>query len=221
MSATMRLNDPKYLQLHVKGNGNVADMSGNKKDGAWTGTVAYVQNAFGHQAMDFPGGAVDPPANMVTVATDAALRPTVGTVSFWGLMDTNFDHRRAVCQDVPNTTNKGWEVVCSTNANIAYARTGHATGYSELQWAITQAQSQVPFHVAFSWSGTVLSGYLNGLLIATAVQSGAISYNTANAIRIGGGYTTNNFNGSLWNVRLYSCLLTGDEVWSLFQHSKR
>ena len=71
-------------------------------------------------------------------------------------------------------------------------------------------------HIAFTWDGSILNVYRNGIIIGTASGSGSI-INNAESIKIGTRVDFNNFfKGLIDEVEIYNRALTQQEIQAIF-----
>lgn len=180
-----------------------ADATGNGQTGTLSGATR-VNGRYG-RGLSFNGGSA-----MVSVADTALLHLTSGmTLSAWVL---------------PATTS-GWRTVMlkETTGGLAYSlyASGDGTrpsGYvhvgSNDQSVIgTAALSTTAWnYLAVTYDGANLRLYVNGTLVTSRAQSGAIATSTG-AFRIGGNTVWGEyFNGLIDEVRVYNRALTATEI---------
>lgn len=218
----MRLNDPKYCQLYIKGNGNVADMSGHKLATAWVGTPAYTTGPYsGHDVLSLDGSTPCVTAPQVITGTGPM------TAAVWvrssGTQSTYADIMSQGHNQVPTNT-YGWAFQFNfptvNNVDLIWG-TGVGVAYKGLSFAYTPNTDFSWHHLVFTkGAGETTPGvaiYKDGILIATDTTNNfalgtftfTLGADTANPDR--------EWKGQVANARIYNVALTGNEVFELFQ----
>ena len=122
----------------------------------------------------------------------------------------------------------GWSVINIDTNQVRFALANSATNR-----VVIDANPPASYytgswtHIVFTYDGTSLASgvksYMNGALVTQDTVTDALSSSiqTANSFRIGYGYHTSNvFNGSLDEVRIYNRVLTAAEVKQLYDMGK-
>lgn len=199
---------------------DLLDLSGQNNKGTLTNMDAptdWVQTEKG-LALDFDG------ANDQVLINDApALNPTNAiTVCLWY-------NSRSVPGSVTPFTYCLLSKSTSVNAQPypTFDIRGSSTTAIEAAVAIGSTSKTVSLgtintnqwtFVSFTYDGSVLAGYRNGLLQASSSQSGALG-TTTSPLALGNnyGFSPRFFNGQISEVRLYNRALTAEEISKLYQ----
>ncbi len=205
MSATRRLNDPKYLQLHIPGNGHVQDTSGHGNHGTWTGTATYTPGAFsGHDAILLDG------SKYVTTET-----PVVDGVSAFSAscFAYGISYRDVLFGNTNASDSTGFNIYGYASDVLYYRIAGTTTTWSGARDTASW------YHYLLAFSGIAATLYIDGLARAWMNATGVAS---VTPFRIGAyANGTLGWVGGIGHVRLYSCCLTGDEVAALYDWDRR
>ena len=191
--------------------GNLLDSSGNNNNGTATGTIAYAPGKFG-QALDLSAG-----AGYVTIPNSPSLQTQNFTVAYWAYLPYAQDPVIAIkCN--PGFSGCAWQVNLSSfddvNMNLqSCLYTVPSCNYSPV---LTPSPVGNWTHVAETYDGTTLNGYVNGNLVLTWTVSTSLG-NEAGDIFLGaapgnGGYQ---FYGLLDEVQIYDGALTAAQVYLL------
>ncbi len=199
------------------------DSSGNANTGTLTGTNGLPKPVAGRLGQGIQFDAVD---DLVTIADNALLKPTIETVSAWVNPRVVTGSQVIVNNGNRNTSWSAYILkfgVCDgggSSGKISFTvRSSNAAGNS----TVTQTDTPVAdtwTHVVGVNDGTTLSLYINGVLNNTG--SGLSSYAPSGPIRIGSDADVANanqryiFNGSLDDVRVYNRALSAAEITQLY-----
>jgi arabinan endo-1,5-alpha-L-arabinosidase len=209
--------EPFGLVAHYQMDGDVQDSSGNGFHGTLAGDpnfpVAYVNGpaglgkgllfdgAIGHQYIDL--GPINPSA-----ATGKL------SVAMWAKWDGLSDAWQGLIgkrQSGWSANEMMWQLEANqTNGSLHFQREGAndlqlTTGLTVGQWT----------HLAVTFDGTTLTGYVDGAQVAQTTFS--FGFATAAPVQIGSSSSGggNAFNGTLDEVRIYDKALSADEVKTL------
>ena len=215
-SAHRRLHDPRYLQLHVKGNGNVADVSGNGVAATPT-SIAYAQGPYnGHQMLSFTS------ANQVSYAASAGIAAT-GSMSIALNFRATAGTYREVCNRYGDGSDRVWWLELDNLDSLIFyiANPANPSASSENVNAGTITNGR-HYHVAATYG---VSGrkaiYLDGKLIAEGAAAYAAQNDSAEPVIIGRRGGALGYVGLAGNFRYYNIALTGDEVAALYEYDTR
>ena len=184
----------------------VADISGNNNTGTIQGPTWSTQGRYGN-ALSFDGS-----NDIVLVPSSASLNVTTGlTVSAWVFPTAAQGGWRAVVQKEVDA----YFLHASNNGGAlrpAAGGTFNGTGnYIEATSAIAVSTWT---HLALTYDGATIRMFVNGNLVSSAPQTGALENNT-NALRIGGNSPyTEFFLGRIDDVRIYNRALAASEILS-------
>lgn len=180
------------------------DSSGNAQSGTWTASPTVAKGKFG-SAISLASAS----SQYITIADTVPLSPTTSvSVSAWINPTTNVTSRSVVVKDTAYrmTTNASSQLVCEVYSGGAWQTA--ATGATTLTTGSWQ-------HIACTYDGKTLQGYVNGILDATSSISVAIN-DSASAVEIGRNVSANYFNGAIDEVHIYNRALSAQEVRSLY-----
>lgn len=185
-------------------------------NGVWTGTPTYADALWGLKGAKTTNG------QYIDVADNPALNPTTAiTIAFWVKLDKDLKDQDGWAAVVSKGTFGGtyqWGIT-------SYATTGLVTEKWIAQWNTTggniNIQNTTPI-VANNWYHVVASItvgvskkiYINGVLESSATGStgGGTLVTTAAPLSIGRNRTTDYFEGTIQDVRIYDRQLTDEEV---------
>ena len=212
-SAHRRLHDPKYLQLHIPGNGHVQDVSGWGNVTAWSGTGAYATGAFsGHGVLSLGG------ANSVAVTHNARLSLAAYTISLW--------YKPTSVANIYYLISKGagaganYAIVANTTLLRIYDDPAGATAWgARVTSDIALAVGKLTFVcAAFDASGYRL---YSDQTCNTAAYAAALSTNSTTLYVGADNVGTSQARGQMSNVRVYNVALTGSEISALYEFDRR
>ncbi len=190
----------EYLMNEGEGT-TVNDTSGNGMTGSFAGAGMNWVNgpsaSYG-TALDFNGsGYVDVPDS-----TGSSLDVTTQmTFCAWINTDTNA---------ISNTIawKPGAYRIFQQYGNVYISLTGVNGGDNAAPMAVGFNQW---YHIAFTYDGSNIRSYLNGVLQNTTAATGTIATND-NSLRIGWYNSTPNYDGTLDNIRIYDQALTAAQI---------
>ncbi len=220
MSAHMRLHDPKYLQLHILGNGHISDVSGHGIATAWSGTAAYATNAYGHGCIQSRTA-----LNYVTMGdvldVDASSSCSI-VLSFLPLSAPASAYTAIFGKhNVTSVTEQGWTICAhTTGPKLTFLFGDGVDGVAEVANTFTVG---VPHSAAYviNRSSATVDGYLDGRLIHSTSAALIGDASNTKALRLGGYEATRHPNMDIWGARIYNIALTGDEINTLYAWDKR
>ena len=179
--------------------GNLLDSSGNNNNGTALGTgVGYAPGRFG-QAIDFTTADA-----AVLIPNSPSLQTQNFTVAYW-VLGSNFYSSPNLASKRFNGSGYGWQVniinnelqACLSDANCWYS-------------SISPSPVGNWTHVAVTYDGTTLIGYVNGIALFTEVAPGYFPGNATDDIYLG-----LSFVGLLDEVQIYDGALPAAQVYSL------
>jgi Concanavalin A-like lectin/glucanases superfamily len=189
--------------------GNLLDSSGNNNNGTATGTVGYAPGRFG-QALDFTGG------GYVTIPNSPSLQTQNFTVAYWANLSFAQNVTIAAKRN-PGDTESAWQVnIAETNwlQGCLFGGPGSNCWYFT---SISPSPVGNWTHIAVTYDGTTLYGYVNGNLVLTQATPGYTPGNGTADIILGGGplVATGYFYGLLDELQIYDGALTAAQVYLL------
>ena len=222
-SAHRRLHDPRYLQLHIPGNGHIADVSGHGNVTAWVGTPAYATGPYsGRSMIELDGDAKAINCGNVT-AFNAVSQFTFACVAIQDVAGAT----DGLLYQFTDTNNR-IAVQTSSGLLILYVSSGSSSdGYINSSALIA---SGVPFHLAMVFDGTLtgnanrlrlyIDGFERAMTYDGTIPAVTANFGPANPMYLGKVPVTT-WDGKIGNARFYSCALTGDEVAALYEYDTR
>ena len=185
----------------------VSDVSGSRNNGTASGTTWSANGRFG-KALSFGSSA------MVTIPDSASLHLTSGmTLEAWvnpASLNGSWMNLIFKPNGNPSTTNPSYLLQgCSPSASAPSVYINAATSNLTAPVALPVNTWS---HVAATYDGLTLNFFINGLLVATRVQTGAMTPST-DALTIGGNsYSGQNWTGLMDEVRIYNRALSAVEI---------
>jgi hypothetical protein len=182
----------------------VADSSGNGNTGKVNGATWSTQGKYGN-AMEFNGI-----NSLVEINGSASLNVSTGmTLEAWIYPTANQSGWRTIVQRQVDS----YFLNASSNAGALYpAGGGTFNGTTNYVAGTASNPLNTWTHVAFTYDGTTLRLYVNGVQVSTKPASGPIETNS-NALRIGGNVPYGEyFTGRIDEVRVYNRALTPAEI---------
>ena len=141
------------------------------------------------------------------------LVPEAMTLSMWvypDVLDGYLVHKSA------SAVNKEYELSVGTSGlKVAI---GGASGYTNLR-SSDKINAAEWSHVAFSYGEGVLSVYINGVLDASKAYSFTVA-DKGNALTLGGGNTSRQFQGRIDHVGICDRVLSDEEILGLFEEAR-
>lgn len=196
------------LVMHLSGDGDSLDQSGNGHNGNLQNGTAFTSGALG-QAFSFDG--VD---DFITVDADAALEPTNISVAFWVKAQASGGIKLLVDSSHGSSNgNFGWAIQMTSGGQVGIAY-GNGGSFPALDSTTNLADDQF-HHFAATLDGTNMRTYVDGVLETTASYSGT-PMGTGEEIRIGRHHSLGRqFSGLMDDIRVYNHALSGTEVQAL------
>jgi hypothetical protein len=198
---------PPLLMAWYTLDDNVSDSSGNGNDGILVGDPMWVDGKIG-RALQFDG--VD---DYVEVQDAETLTPENFTIAFW-VNPVDMD-RVQITIAKKTQTNVGGYSFNITSVAVGSRHWVQINGaWVNVTFSYTQGLWQ---HVAVTYDGTTIKGYLNGQLMATTEASGSLGKDSG-VLRLGAeprDTVSAYYNGSLDDVQIYDKALSQDEIASI------
>lgn len=206
-------NAPENQVLWLAGDGDALDSTGNGNNGVSQGSAAFTVGKVG-QAFKFDGTA----PSQFNIPDSPSLRPTTAvTVEGWinpAFSQTGF-------QGVlfkGNTGSAGgqpYSLFVNGAAHSIVVRVGNDSTFQAFG-SVGGIPTDVFSHVAFTYDGTNVRIYINGVLDSTNASSiGTLAQTDTNPLRIGGLGGSFNFTGSADEIGIYNRALTAAEIQSI------
>jgi uncharacterized delta-60 repeat protein len=195
----------------LKSEGNATDATTNGNNGVVTGTVPYVTGRVGN-AFNFTGNV----ANYVRIPNSASLQSSLLTVEYW----VNFNSAlNAVNVAKRNGSSDAWQAgIVYSGGNFLLQFVGNTSG-GLFDWYSAPLSSPVGVwtHVAVTYDGSTVKGYINGTQVLT--QSVALQLSSRNADIFVGNYagTSLPLDAKLDELSIYNRALSAAEVLAIFQ----
>lgn len=192
--------------------GNLLDTSGNNNNGIAEGTIAYAPGRFG-QALDLTAG-----QGYVRIPNSPSLQTPAFTVAYWAYFPY------AQNPDIANKRNAGdsessWQVNLSSFDDVNMNLQGClvAPNGSGCNYSANLSPSPVGnwTHVAVTYDGTTMNGYINGNLVGTWNETGTPGTQSAD-IYFGNVWYGQQFYGLLDELQIYDGALSAAQVAALY-----
>jgi gliding motility-associated-like protein len=205
-------------------NGNANDVSGNGNNGTVNGAILTTNRlGAGNAAYYFPSTACATNIQ-ATVNTSSITASNAMTVAFWAYRTGNgctvsalgpgvieFGNCFATCTDQ-------LEFYWPSSQNIEVEQTfpSNAIGFDFSAPGSFSNSNNTWYHIAYSYDGTTLKYYLNGILIKTVPLTttfqlnGNVTFGSSNPSSDGA------LNGKLYDIGLWSRALTDCEIYALY-----
>ncbi len=182
----------------------VVDHSGKGNNGSFVNTSTWVGGKRG-KAIMFNGT-----SSYIRVPNSSSLNPTNLTVSVWAKSNTS-------------TWNDYGFLMSKRNVFVVHPQqnsTGinfyiYTTGWTSVSCTPTTAITNWNLY-SFTWNGTNLTAYINGVQCGTTTPVGPINTSDTNPLYIGYDTGTRYFNGSEDDIRIYSRALSATEIAALY-----
>ncbi len=191
--------------------GNLLDSSGNNNNGTATGTVGYAPGRFG-QALDLTAG-----QGYVRIPNSPSLQTPAFTVAYWAYLPYAQNPAIADKRNLGDSESS-WQVNLSSfddvNMNLQgclVAPNGSGCNYSA---PLTPSPVGNWTHVAVTYDGNIMNGYINGNLVLTWYPYGTPGTQTAD-ILIGTSPQPQQFYGLVDELQIYDGALTAAQVYLL------
>ena len=218
-------NKPVLLMPLNEVSGTIAhDLSGNGNNGTFTGGCTFVTGTLAR----FPngGGAVKLDGSTGYVLTGAIGKAAgPATVELW-VNPTDVSFNRRIYSQNSGATSQGGAIGFAEGSagDGVGAGAGSLWTFNGATWARLSADGSIITttwqHLAFAYSSTQCTAYINGVAQSTATTA----FNFSGAMGIGGLFTGSfgtRFSGSFSLVSIYPTALSPDEIKSAFSWRHR
>ena len=187
---------------------NANDSSGNGYTGSFIGSPKWMSGKVG-SALKFDVGGT----NYIDVPHDVRFNfPGTNpyTFSFWmkGSQFNNVDWNRPLTKEAGNRA--GWQILRMADQNIISHERRNASGTYLTAGNIDFNPNEWTY-VTFTYDGTNLNSYKNGILVDNTVSSTAQGDSTS-ALIIGGGGGEPSWDGSMDDIRIYNYARTSKQI---------
>lgn len=183
------------------------DYSGSGLSATPHGSTITCDNV--RKAASFNGTSSD----WIEIARSPHMKPTMQkiTVSTWIKPASLSNHQAIACSQDGGGNTEGWRMAMNNTDFVTRIVTDSGivsvtcSGLSTSQWSM----------VSFTYDGTILKGYVNGVLVDSSVLAGNITYSsTASGMMLGMADGINHFNGMIAEVKLWYGDRSADELYS-------
>jgi hypothetical protein len=197
---------PSLLMAGYMLDENVSDSSGNGNEGVLRGDPQWVDGKIG-RALQFDG--VD---DYVEVQDAETLTPENFTITFW-VNPIDMDRVQiTIAKRAGSVGGYSFNITSVAVGSRHWVQVNNA--WKNVTFSYTQGVWQ---HVAVTYDGATIKGYLNGGLMATTEAPGSLN-NDSGVLRLGADprdTVSAYYNGSLDDVRIYDKALLQDEITSI------
>lgn len=194
--------------------GNAADATGNGNTLTNNNTVGYAAGKLGNCA-DFGTANTN---KSLSIASNLGITGGNITISAWVKMRTEISSGRQMLSPVVGggTNNVEYHIRYDYNAGtrkVSFVRDKNGSGEQQLDYTITLGTSNW-YHVAMTYDGTNIRGYINGTLVGTTAASGNGGTTLAAGTRIGTWLDGSTYAASIYQdeVDVWSRALSDDEI---------
>lgn len=198
----------------LKLDSSLSDFSGAHLDGTAYGGAAIVCDTY-RKALQFNGTSSD----YVTLPRSPWFKPSSQMITFSGwIKPANSQSVQGIIrsQDANGWTS-GWRA--ALDAGSFYPTIN--TDKGRFSVACYGINSNTWTHVAFTYDGITLKGYVNGSLISSTPASGEIVYDTQSInLVLGGSEGTSNFSGRMADVKIFYGASNEGEIFSEYNSTK-
>ena len=197
----------------LKAEGNATDATSYGNNGVVNGTVPYVAGKVGN-AFSFTGNG----ANSVRIPNSASLQSSLLTVEYW-IYFNNAQNSINVTKRSSSGAGDAWQTgIAYSGGNFILQFVGSTAG-GLFDWYSAPLASPVGTwtHVAATYDGTTVKGYVNGSQVLT--QAVALNLSTRNADIYFGAYAngTSPLDGKVDELSIYNRALSATEVQAIYQ----
>ena len=213
-----RLNDSRWLKVHLPLNGHSKDVSGNGNDGTVTSGILWRTNAFNKSCVRNDTSING--SQYIVLSNNASVVDTSGSFSigFWAKQDdTTNANRNYVSKRLTYNANN---IEIGSFSDYFTFKIHSGSDNNTINTIGGSIKSQIPnFVVATYDSNTkLMSIWHNGQLKTTRTRTEAILTNNVDW-HITNRATSYNepILGEMWDFRLYNIALTGDEILELYR----
>jgi prepilin-type N-terminal cleavage/methylation domain-containing protein len=203
----------------TSGVSQTVDASGNGNNGTWYGTAGgtngtyYAPGKVGNWAGTFDGS-----TDYITVGTSTVLQPTNAiTISAW----VNTTSSSTTERIISNFHGTSYGYVFSVLSGLFTLQLGNGTAFTALQRFTVMPG--IWYHVVATWDGANIKIYVNGTQQGAAMAFTGFAYDAGNVITTIGGNNTNSsnrWNGSSDDVRIYNRALSAAEIQAMYNAGK-
>ena len=197
----------------LRAEGNALDATSNGNHGVVTGSVAYTAGRVG-SAFSFNGTS----SNFVRIPNSASLQSSLLTVEYW-IYFNSVQNSLNVTKRSASGAGDAWQVgIAYAGGNFLLQFVGSTSG-GLFDWYSPALSSPVGAwtHVAATYDGTTVRGYVNGVLQLT--QAVTLNLSTRNAdIYVGATANgTSALDGKMDELAIYNRALSATEVQAIYQ----
>jgi hypothetical protein len=196
-----------------------ADTSGNGNTGTLSGSPTWTTSGKYGKAISFDGT-----DDYVEVPNSASLVQTTFSIEFWAKPSSFTQYKRWMGKDTTPWGGNyyGWIVLWSyagSSAVYLALENGGVNGANEKISQLVTVSLSTWVHLAFTFDGSYIYAYKNGVLFGSAVAVGTWTFATSTGpFRLGRDYGTDYFNGILDEVHFYNRALSSGEVSDLYNY---
>ena len=195
----------------LRAEGNATDATTNGNNGVVSGTVPYVTGKVGN-AFNFTGNV----ANYVRIPNSASLQSSLLTVEYW----VNFNSAlNAVTVAKRNGSSDAWQTgIVFSGGNFLLQFVGNTSG-GLFDWYSAPLSSPVGVwtHVAVTYDGSTVKGYINGSQVLTQAVALQLSSRTADIYVGNYAGTALPLDAKLDELSIYNRALSAAEVLAIYQ----
>ena len=196
----------------MKAENNANDSSGNTNNGIVDGTVTYAAGEVGN-AFSFNGNI----ANNVRIPNSPSLQTSLFSVEYWVYFNT-VQNAVIVTKRSPSGAGDAWQAgIVYTGGVFELQFVGYTTsGLADWYSGALASPVGVWTHVAMTYDGTNVVGYVNGVQVLMVTVSLALGGQNAD-IYIGTHPAAQPFNGLVDELTLCNRALSSNEVQGIYQ----
>lgn len=191
-------------------NGNADDVSGSGFNGQVTGATLVADRRGEPVSAYFFDG-----LNDGISISNFNINPEAFTISLWFNASNDGDVNTKEILQRSNPTNKSdwcWNVSWYKKNGPSKLYSGIKTTNRAVTDSVDSAVKNRWNHIIITWDGSTKKVYVNGLLKKTNYAPGSMDYTNKNNLYIGFDSETGYFKGSIDDIRIYSRVLTLDEM---------
>jgi prepilin-type N-terminal cleavage/methylation domain-containing protein len=202
-----------------EGTGSTAyDFSGTSVVGTWNGTKIGTSGYYAPGKVGNWAGTFDGSTDYITVGTSTVLQPTNAiTISAW----VNTTSSSTTERIISNFHGTSYGYVFSVLSGLFTLQLGNGTAFTALQRFTVMPG--IWYHVVATWDGANIKIYVNGTQQGAAMAFTGFAYDAGNVITTIGGNNTNSsnrWNGSSDDVRIYNRALSAAEIQAMYNAGK-
>lgn len=190
---------------YLKFDQNLYDTSGSRLHATAYGTAGIVCDTY-RKAAYFNGTSSD----VMNLPRSPSLKPSsqMITVSAWIKPSATSNIQGILRSQDSDGWSDGWR--CALNGTTFGASLMTDNGRAEVY--SSGITSGVWNHIAFTYDGKVMKGYINGTLVSTDTKAGTILYTYTTPLAIGGSEGTTNFGGLIAEVKIMYGVMNDTEI---------